>query len=77
MAATTHLKAALFLALLTSRALSLEQPDGAGRLPALGWNSWNAYGCAINASNFLAAADTLVATGLRDAGYTYVNIDDC
>ncbi|KLO14275.1 glycoside hydrolase [Schizopora paradoxa] len=48
-----------------------------GKLPALGWNTWNAYRCNINESNVLAAADQFISLGLKDAGYTYVNIDDC
>ncbi|KAH9484982.1 putative alpha-galactosidase B [Psilocybe cubensis] len=48
-----------------------------GKLPALGWNSWNAYGCNINEAKFIAAANQFVSLGLKDAGYQYVNIDDC
>jgi alpha-galactosidase len=48
-----------------------------GRLPAMGWNSWNEYGCNINESVFLTAASELVSLGLKDLGYVYVNIDDC
>jgi alpha-galactosidase len=44
-----------------------------GRLPPLGWNSWNAFGCNINETKFLTAATTLVDSGLKDAGYEYVN----
>ncbi|KAK2590681.1 hypothetical protein QQS21_011641 [Conoideocrella luteorostrata] len=48
-----------------------------GKLPTLGWNSWNAYHCNINEAHFLDAANALVSKGLREAGYNYVNIDDC
>ncbi|EIN11673.1 glycoside hydrolase [Punctularia strigosozonata HHB-11173 SS5] len=48
-----------------------------GRLPALGWNSWNAYGCNINETKVTAAANQFISLGLKDAGYEYVNIDDC
>ncbi|KXN90847.1 putative alpha-galactosidase B [Leucoagaricus sp. SymC.cos] len=48
-----------------------------GRLPALGWNTWNAYRCDINATKVLAAANQFVSLGLKSAGYEYVNIDDC
>ncbi|KAG5730686.1 putative alpha-galactosidase B [Termitomyces sp. T112] len=48
-----------------------------GRLPALGWNSWNAYRCNINETKILAAANQIVSLGLKDVGYEYVNIDDC
>ncbi|KAI0085182.1 glycoside hydrolase [Irpex rosettiformis] len=48
-----------------------------GKLPALGWNSWNAYGCNINETKVLNAAQQIVSLGLQKAGYQYVNIDDC
>ncbi|KAG9094800.1 hypothetical protein FRC06_010474, partial [Ceratobasidium sp. 370] len=48
-----------------------------GKTPALGWNSWNAYRCDISDSKVRAAADQFISLGLKDAGYTYVNIDDC
>ncbi|KAJ7660341.1 glycoside hydrolase, partial [Mycena polygramma] len=48
-----------------------------GKTPALGWNSWNAYACSINATKILAAANQFVSLGLKAAGYQYINIDDC
>ncbi|KAJ5688790.1 hypothetical protein N7462_003182 [Penicillium macrosclerotiorum] len=48
-----------------------------GRLPALGWNSWNAFGCDINSTKIMTAATEMVNLGLKDLGYEYVNIDDC
>jgi alpha-galactosidase len=48
-----------------------------GKLPALGWNSWNAYGCDVSGAKVLAAANSFVSLGLKAAGYEYVNIDDC
>lgn len=47
------------------------------KTPPMGWNSWNAYGCDINESKVKAAADAIVDGGYKDAGYEYVNIDDC
>lgn len=44
-----------------------------GRLPALGWNSWNAFGCDVNASAIMTAANQIVNLGLQDMGYEYVN----
>lgn len=52
--------------------------NGLGRTPALGWNSWNAGGCSdATATAALAAANAFVSLGLKDLGFTYVNIDDC
>jgi len=45
--------------------------------PPMGWNSWNTFGCDINEQLIRDTADALVASGMRDAGYEYVNIDDC
>jgi alpha-galactosidase len=50
-----------------------------GRLsltPAMGWNSWNAFGRAVSDSLARAAADAMVSKGLIDHGWTYVNLDD-
>lgn len=62
---------------IVGHAAALVSPDGTGRLPAMGWNSWNEYGCNISSDVFLTVADLMVNLGLRDAGYQYVNIDDC
>jgi alpha-galactosidase len=45
--------------------------------PPMGWNSWNVFGCDVNEVNVRAAADAMVASGLIDHGWTYINIDDC
>ncbi|MFT4126732.1 MAG: glycoside hydrolase family 27 protein [Gordonia sp. (in: high G+C Gram-positive bacteria)] len=45
--------------------------------PPMGWNSWNTFGCGITEQIVRAQADALVASGLRDRGYTYVVVDDC
>jgi len=44
--------------------------------PPMGWNSWNHFGSEVTDADVRAAADALVASGMRDAGYVYVNIDD-
>ena len=44
--------------------------------PPMGWNSWNHFGERIDDKTVRATADALVSTGLRDAGYVYLNIDD-
>jgi len=57
---------------------ALVSRDGiTGRLPAMGWNSWNEYGCNIREDVFVTVAERLVSLGLKDLGYEYVNIDDC
>ncbi|MEI9969029.1 MAG: glycoside hydrolase family 27 protein [Terracidiphilus sp.] len=44
--------------------------------PPMGWNSWNFFAGRVTDKDIRDAADQLVATGMRDAGYVYVNIDD-
>ncbi|KAL2822396.1 glycoside hydrolase superfamily [Aspergillus granulosus] len=57
--------------------LALPHEDGLGKLPAMGWNPWNAYKCNISEEIVMTAAGNIVALGLKDAGYEYINIDDC
>lgn len=45
--------------------------------PPMGWNSWNAYSCTVTEDDVREAADAIVETGLREAGYEYVVVDDC
>jgi alpha-galactosidase len=45
--------------------------------PPMGWNSWNKFGCHVNEALIRSAADQIVASGMRAAGYQYVVIDDC
>src|SRR5271156_6593441 len=44
--------------------------------PPMGWNSWNHFAGKVTDADVRGAADALVSTGMRDAGYIYVNIDD-
>ncbi|WP_308166656.1 glycoside hydrolase family 27 protein [Nocardia albiluteola] len=50
---------------------------GVAPTPPMGWNSWNGYGCGVDARTVEAAADAMVASGMRAAGYRYVVVDDC
>jgi len=43
----------------------------------MGWNSWNHFACKVTADDVRAAADAIASNGMKDAGYIYVNIDDC
>ncbi len=52
-------------------------PDnGLARTPPMGWSSWNHFQTQIDDATIRSIADALVATGMRDAGYVHVNIDD-
>jgi len=45
--------------------------------PPMGWNSWNKFGCDVSEELIRQAADAMVSSGMKDAGYQYVIIDDC
>ncbi|MFE9096854.1 NPCBM/NEW2 domain-containing protein [Streptomyces sp. NPDC007264] len=53
--------------------------DGLALTPPMGFNNWNSTHCRaeFNESMVKGIADILVEKGLRDAGYQYVNLDDC
>lgn len=44
--------------------------------PPMGWNSWNWFAGKVTDKDIRQAADLIVSSGMRDAGYIYVNIDD-
>jgi alpha-galactosidase len=47
------------------------------RTPPMGWNSWNHFGCDVSAQLIRETADAMARSGMRDAGYQYLVIDDC
>jgi alpha-galactosidase len=51
--------------------------NGLAKTPPMGWNSWNKFGCKVSEKLIRQAADALVSSGMRDAGYEYIVIDDC
>jgi len=73
--ALVRLLAALLF--LTPAFASAQKAPGLALTPPMGWNSWNRYGCQIDQALIEKTADAMVSSGLRDAGYVYVNIDDC
>lgn len=60
-----------------SRTFKLVSGDTLALTPPMGWNHWYAHGDRITDSMMREAADILLASGLADVGYDYVNIDDC
>lgn len=51
--------------------------NGVASTPPMGWSSWNTFRNSIDENLIIDTADALVKTGLKDAGYIYVNLDDC
>lgn len=47
------------------------------RTPVMGFNTWNAFGCDISEDLILTMAKAIAQSGLQEAGYTYICIDDC
>ncbi len=45
--------------------------------PPMGWNSWNRFGCNVSDKLVREIADAMVSSGMKEAGYEYVIIDDC
>jgi alpha-galactosidase len=45
--------------------------------PPMGWNSWNKFQCNVDENLLRQTADAMVKSGMKDAGYQYVIIDDC
>ena len=68
---------ALVLLLLAPSAVSAQKFDSLAATPPMGWNSWNHFACDVNEELIRSTAEAMVSSGMRDAGYQYVNIDDC
>jgi alpha-galactosidase len=51
--------------------------NGAARTPSMGWSTWNKFKCKFDADKLLEVADAMVASGMVEAGYKSLNIDDC
>src|SRR5437867_12846524 len=66
------------IALLTGLTAAPAPADDAElvRTPPMGWNSWNHFGTGVSDEVIRHQADAMVSTGMKAAGYTYLNIDD-
>ena len=56
--------------------LSRVPSNGLATTPPMGWNSWNLFAGKIDEQIVKTMADAMVSSGMRDAGYLYINIDD-
>ena len=57
-------------------ALHPVRDNGLARTPPIGWNSWNRFRGEVSDAIVRAIADGMVASGMKDAGSEYVNLDD-
>jgi alpha-galactosidase len=55
---------------------ALKTQQAVAQTPPMGWNSWNFFFGKVTDKDIRDSADQIVATGMKDAGYVYVNIDD-
>jgi alpha-galactosidase len=70
--------ATVFLAFFLFAAVSVHaQSATAAATPPMGWNSWNHFACKVTAADVRGAANAIASNGMKEAGYIYVNVDDC
>jgi alpha-galactosidase len=62
---------------LAAQPPALALDNGLARTPPMGWNDWNSFGCNVTEQLVEQTADIMVSSGMKAAGYQYVNIDDC
>jgi alpha-galactosidase len=60
----------------TAKELTIKIGDAIALTPPLGWNGWNSWARNIDREKVIASANAMVHMGLRDHGWTYINIDD-
>ncbi len=65
------------IGLLITAGVALGQDNSLASTPPMGWNSWNKFGCNVSEDLIKQMADAMVTTGMKDAGYQYIVIDDC
>ncbi len=65
--------AAIFIFAVELNALD----NGVALTPPMGWNSWNKFACNVSEDIIKSMADGMASSGMKDAGYQYVVIDDC
>ncbi|HXW56215.1 MAG TPA: glycoside hydrolase family 27 protein [Candidatus Cybelea sp.] len=73
----------IVLALVASVVIAAQSPPapspdaGLALTPPMGWNSWNKFACNVSEGLIKGMADAMVSSGMKDAGYQYIVIDDC
>jgi alpha-galactosidase len=75
--AVAVLPAAAMTVVTASAAPASALDNGLALTPPMGFNDWNAYHCGVSASLIEQTAKAMVTSGMKAAGYQYVNVDDC
>jgi hypothetical protein len=52
------------------------RPGSPALTEPLGWNSWNSFGCGVDETQVRQATDAMVSSGMKDAGYQYVVVEE-
>lgn len=71
------LLAALCLPLVSLASAQSDVSKGLAFTPPMGFNTWNKFGCDVSDQLVRGMADAMVKSGMKDAGYQYIVIDDC
>ena len=72
------MKKILFIVLLfSSISIYSQKFEGLAKTPPMGWNSWNKFQCNVDEKLIRQTADAIVSSGMKEAGYQYIIIDDC
>jgi len=68
----------IILALTFTAALSAsaQKFEELAPTPPMGWISWNKFGCDVSAKLIMEMADAMVKSGMKDAGYQYVEMGE-
>jgi len=72
----SRIRIALAIFIVTFAVLTSAQSASVAQTPPMGWNSWNHFHRNITDAIVRSQADAMVSSGMRDAGYVYINIDD-
>ncbi len=68
----------VLVSLAVAPSVGLALDNGLAKTPPMGWNSWNKFACkGLNEKVVRETADVMVSNGMKDAGYNFVNLDDC
>jgi alpha-galactosidase len=79
MASRMRIFVTIFLLFISAAAFAQDSSPSANLAltPPMGWNSWNKFACNVGDELIRGMADAMVKSGMKDAGYQYVVIDDC
>src|SRR5678816_3704175 len=66
----------ILLSFLLSLKVYAQKFEGLALTPPMGWNSWNTFQTNISEQLVKDIADVIISSGMKDAGYQYIVLDD-